>query len=873
MDPFRILVPAGLLALPAWFYLRPYFPKVPSAREWATAWVVLYLAGLCDLLQEGNPAGELIAELGSSLFVGLIMAGSLRFTWRPVPSWLLPTALGLGAFTGAIEIVDPIRGDLLGSLTRSAGLGWAAWWLLKSPARESLSKGGRMIGLLLATLAALQAVDVETPAMAPHLAFLTVSWLVLSLCTAGLQLLTMVERAQQLEQELLADRQAIRGLSDAISRGDDARHALTDLAKALRDSGSLPFLGVWAVDAPGRTLELVEWPADREAPPAEYTRIDLRDPVVDPLKKAPGPIVLYPTDEDTLETRAMRAHELTSVISSPLRSEGELVGILSAVATQRRGGSEAMLPFMRRLVGVVGSALARIRNTERAAAQAAELELGRSLLLATIEAIPAGILLIDAVGNAVLSNQAFADLVGIESGDDLAGRSMTEELPALRERFDRPQLEKLAGAMEGSVSGRGLPVEAFELTTREGTLIRLSERGVGRDGGAELGRVWVAEDVTTDRKMAERMANAERLESLGTLAGGLAHDFNNQLTGILGNARLLLEDLAGTDERRLPLEELSESAEHCAGLTQGLLTFARGGPVSRVPIDLAPLIAEVEELLRPSLPPNLRLRIDVAPGTPQVTADPGELRRVLMTLLVNARDAVGSRGEIDLLVGPGVEPGHVELTIRDDGIGMDDEVRRRIFDPFFTTKAKGSGTGLGLALAHGIIEAHGATIEVESELGRGSTFRLQWPASRESSSASWEHRRGSTADSGGATILVAEDEPGVRRMVRRALERAGYRVIEAEDGDRAGARFRVHRAEVGLALCDLSMPGQDGLTALEQMRAQVPGLPAIVMSGHPDREFGGHWPDDVPLLAKPFGPDQLLARVGAALGESVTPEA
>ena len=175
--------------------------------------------------------------------------------------------------------------------------------------------------------------------------------------------------------------------------------------------------------------------------------------------------------------------------------------------------------------------------------------------------------------------------------------------------------------------------------------------------------------------------------------------------------------------------------------------------------------------------------------------------------------------------------------------------------------------GLGLSVAHGIAEVHGATIEVESKLGQGSTFRLRWPAAREIPEIRVGRPRALPTQAAQATILVAEDEPAVLRMVRRALERAGYRVIEAEDGHRAVSRFMAFRDEVRLALCDLSMPGQDGLSALEQMRAVAPGLPVIVMSGHPDREFGAHWPEDVPLLAKPFGPEQLLARVRSALSD------
>ena len=208
----------------------------------------------------------------------------------------------------------------------------------------------------------------------------------------------------------------------------------------------------------------------------------------------------------------------------------------------------------------------------------------------------------------------------------------------------------------------------------------------------------------------------------------------------------------------------------------------------------------------------------------------------------------------------------VEIGVHDDGMGMDEATRRRIFDPFFSTKELGRGTGLGLAIVYGIVAAHGGTIHVESEPGHGSTFRIHWPA------APGETRRLSPAAqprlsaTRRATILVAEDEPSVRRLTRTALERAGHRVIEAVDGDDAVERHAAHSGEIDLALLDLSMPLRNGLDALEAMREIVPGLRAIVMSGHPDRERSRRWPADVAVLPKPFGPRALLDQIDRALG-------
>lgn len=376
--------------------------------------------------------------------------------------------------------------------------------------------------------------------------------------------------------------------------------------------------------------------------------------------------------------------------------------------------------------------------------------------------------------------------------------------------------------------------------------------------------MWVTHDVTAERRIVARMQHADRMETLGTLAGGLAHDFNNELTGILGNATLLLQDLPPLDPMRGPLEDLEHSAEHCAELTQGLLAFARQGPRATRSVDLRGLFSEVEAMLRPSLAPRVSLEVQIAPGTPSAAADPTELRRVLTNLLLNAQDAVEADGRI-VLEARGIDSGKaLELSVIDDGKGMDSKTRRRIFDPFFTTKGKGNGTGLGLAVVHGIVEAHGGSIEVSDRAGGGTRFRIYWPAATESARVLPPSEDGLGELSGEGTILLAEDDPGVRRMARVALERAGYRVLEAADGEQAVSCFDAHRGEVDLLLFDLSMPGLDGLSAIETIRERAPGLAALVMSGHPDRDRV--WPEDVPLLLKPFGPETLLEHVGKRLG-------
>jgi nitrogen-specific signal transduction histidine kinase/CheY-like chemotaxis protein len=395
----------------------------------------------------------------------------------------------------------------------------------------------------------------------------------------------------------------------------------------------------------------------------------------------------------------------------------------------------------------------------------------------------------------------------------------------------------------------------------------VSTNQVRAEDGEWLGRVWAVHDVTEERLLSRRLDHAQRMETLGTLAGGVAHDFNNQLTAILGNARLAREGLPTLHALRAPLSDVVRSAERCAELTRGLLAFSRQTPPVVRAVDIEAVLREVESVIRPSLPLDVRLEVKATSGLPPVEADPSQLHRVLTNLVVNARDAVGESGfvrlEADLAAY--VESGSrcVEIVVSDSGPGMDASLRERIFDPFFTTKPSGQGTGLGLAIVYGIAESHGATVAVESEPGQGCRFRLIWPAAGENTPRedTPETRDVDVDSATGEWILLAEDEDAVRRLVRRTLERSGYRVVETNDGETALSVFRERADEIALALVDLSMPHRNGADAIAAMREIRPGLPAVLMTGHLERVQAAGALDNVPIVMKPFKTNELEATV------------
>lgn len=378
-----------------------------------------------------------------------------------------------------------------------------------------------------------------------------------------------------------------------------------------------------------------------------------------------------------------------------------------------------------------------------------------------------------------------------------------------------------------------------------------------------------------ERRLLNELEQARKLETLGRLAGGVAHDFNNQLMAILCNAELLRTQVEGDRAATESLRDLEDAARLCAELTEGLLAFARRSHAEPRAVDVAQMLRDVERWLMATLPEGVSVLVSTEPGLRPALADPVQLKRALTNLAANARDALGGRGWIALeasrgAAGPERPPegsdGWIEIRVRDSGVGMDDATRERIFDPFFTTKGFGKGSGLGLAVVYGTVSAHRGSIEVDSTPGAGTTFRLRWPAAR--GAADESAHADPIAARGSETVLVADDEPAVRAIARKALESGGFRVIEAADGHQALDLFLRHRNEIDAALVDLAMPGHDGRAVLEALRREAPGLPAVLMSGHVAREEAVALPPGIAVLPKPFGITQLTRALRVAIDEA-----
>jgi len=365
---------------------------------------------------------------------------------------------------------------------------------------------------------------------------------------------------------------------------------------------------------------------------------------------------------------------------------------------------------------------------------------------------------------------------------------------------------------------------------------------------------------------------------VGRLAGGIAHDFNNHLAVMLGNARFLRDELArdpasaAGGEAADALADLERSAEHCSQLTRSLLAFSRRNPVRVQPLDVRSLVDDVTELVRPLIPASITLAARAEAALEPVAADATQLQQVLVNLIVNARDAMPNGGRIELEadmcrldpsaaseLGLALAGDYVSLAVRDHGVGIAEEALEHIFEPFYTTKDLGKGTGLGLATAYGIVEQSRGVIDVESVVGEGTCFRVLLPVSGEARAQS-EQRDAREKITGTETVLVAEDEASVRRLLVRMLTGAGYTVLEGGDGREALDVADGHAGPIDLLITDLAMPGMDGVELAEQLGATRDGLRVLVLSGDVGAADAG-LETRVPgarRLQKPFGREELL---------------
>jgi len=482
---------------------------------------------------------------------------------------------------------------------------------------------------------------------------------------------------------------------------------------------------------------------------------------------------------------------------------------------------------------------------------------------ATFDAIGDGVALLDTEGRIVRWNHRLEQLLG-KPAEDIAGECCyrlwePENEPAEGFAFHRAAERLRREEMDIRQGGRWFHVTVDPM---------LDDRT-----GALRGAVFLVMDTTARRNLEEQFRQAQKFESVGQLAAGVAHDFNNLLTSILGNTSLVLNDLAPGDPARERLEEVVKASSRAAHLTRQLLAYSGKGRLVLRKIDLSGALRAMESLLRSSVPKKVRLDLDLAAGLPLVEADPAQVQQVVLNLVINAAEAIGeATGEVRVVTGAGelaeakgdLKPGpHVFLEVRDTGCGMDDHVRAHLFDPFFTTKFL--GRGLGLPAVSGIVRGHKGAIEVQSAPGRGTTFRILFPAEAAARAAVLV-RTGAAR-----TVLVVDDEAMVRTLAKAALESSGYTVLLAGNGQEAVEVVRSHGERIGTVLLDMTMPVMGGEEALDEILALQPGIRVVASSGYGEREAVQRFGKRITgFLPKPYTAHELVVKIAGVLAAART---
>jgi PAS domain S-box-containing protein len=390
----------------------------------------------------------------------------------------------------------------------------------------------------------------------------------------------------------------------------------------------------------------------------------------------------------------------------------------------------------------------------------------------------------------------------------------------------------------------------------------------------------ISRDVTQQRRLEEQFRQSQKMEAVGRLAGGVAHDFNNMLTVITSYSELLLSDMESTDPRREDLEEIRKAAAGAAGLTRQLLAFSRQQVLEPTVLDLNAIVSGAEKMLQRLIGEDVALVTVLAPDLGAVKADPGQLEQVIMNLAVNARDAMPEGGKITVETAnveldatytaehTPVSPGaYVLLSVSDTGVGMDEETKRRLFEPFFTTKEKGKGTGLGLATVYGIVKQSGGFIWVYSEVGHGTTFKIYLPRVDEPADAAQQATVLPESMRGTETVLLAEDAGPLRAVARQILKRHGYTVLEAPDGKSALDQATGHDGPIHLLIADVIMPEMSGRQLAERLKERRPELKVLFVSGYTDDAIIRHGTLEpgIAFLQKPLSPESLARKVRVIL--------
>jgi two-component system cell cycle sensor histidine kinase/response regulator CckA len=712
--------------------------------------------------------------------------------------------------------------------------------------------------------------------------------------------LVLREKIADQERELALRARLIAVSNDvgsAFVYGGALPHVLHACAESVVNHLDAALVHIWVLNGQG-SLELKASAGLRLSRNGLGTRVQLGEQDVGHIASAARPHLTNAVADDPLlaDHLWMKEHGATSFAGFPLLVEGRVMGVVAMFAKSALATST--LEALAAVAKTVAVGLDRLRAIEERSRRLSESERIRDQLCATLQAAQDGVLVVGEAGEVAMHNHRLFETWGTPAHDadgmlanPLLG-TFASSLPdgaGFRTLFDRIDQDPTVATETEVVLSDGRSVVVFSVPVRT----KLS---------SGLGRVWFFRDVTTERSAQTMLATAnaelegrveertaelmtaerqlresQKMEAVGRLAGGVAHDFNNMLSVILSVSEVMLEDASLPQAVREDVGDIHAAAERAAGLTAQLLAFSRRQVLEPRAVDLDEMVIEMQRILGRVLGPQIEMRLRLNNAIPAIEADPTQVHQIVLNLVVNARDAMPEGGvptietyEVDASDATTGKSGrHVVLRITDTGIGMDGATKDRFFDPFFTTKAHGKGTGLGLATAYGVVRQSGGGIRVETELGKGSTFSVFFPSvDRARTEVEQVSESPPSQLRGRERVVVVDDEPLLRSITARILRANGYTVIEAESPEDA-LELAMDRT-VKLLVTDVMMPRINGIELATTLRNRRPELKVVFMSAFADAAVGSA--RGTGFFLKPFRAETLLRKARNVLeGRSATP--
>src|SRR5438105_2119169 len=563
-----------------------------------------------------------------------------------------------------------------------------------------------------------------------------------------------------------------------------------------------------------------------------------------------------------------RGHDLPFIIVSGTITEE------TAVATMKAGAHDYLLKGnLKRLLPAIDRELreAASRRERRKAEEA--LRESEKRLQKILDNSPAIIFLKDTEGRYLYVNAQFGKLT-VLTPEQILGKTDAEIFP--------PEQAAAFRANDLKVLQTGVALEFEEGAHHlDGLHTSIVAKFPLRNTEGEVYAICgIATDITERKSLEAQLRQSQKMEAIGRLAGGIAHDFNNMLTVINGFSELMLLSLPVGDPHRNTAEHIRQAGEKAATLTRHLLAFSRQQVLQPRVLDLNAVVANMDTMLKRMIAEDIDLLTILSPGSTPVKADPGQIQQILMNLVVNARDAMPDGGRLTIETADvvldtdyarrhvGVSPGrYVMLAVSDNGCGMDKQTQARIFEPFFTTKEEGKGTGLGLSTVYGIVKQSGGNIWVYSEPGRGTTFRIYLPRIEGVAEAIVPGKAQEPLPRGSETLLLVEDDAGVRKLAKTTLQTQGYTVLEAAQGEDAVRLSGQHEGLIHLMVTDMVMPEMSGRELAERLKPLRPNMKVLLTSGYTGKAMLHHGELDpgMAFLQKPFTPQTLARKVREVL--------